>query len=325
MKYDDKFEKYYKKIEEQYSNYLENKRKQAKRSKNIYVSLYLLLIIIGTIFIGIYKIKIINENRVIDNTPFFVLIIIVVAMFLKFLQLNNKNKEDYDNEFKNKIITSLLSSLSENIIYEPKKGIDSSVYEKANFGEFSSYESEDLISGQTNSCNYSLCEITVKNIDVVKNIEENYLNFNGLFAVVECPKKFRESVYIRDNKNIIIEKIDEFLSSKELKIEKIELESKKFEELFDVYSSNKIVAMQLLTSDVMEMLVDFRREKNIRYEVTIRDNYIYYKFLCGKLFETKDLNYYSLDKDMLYRYYRIVDFSLKLSEKLIELVKDTEY
>ena len=61
------------------------------------------------------------------------------------------------------------------------------------------------------------------------------------------------------------------------------------------------------------------------YELTIKDNRIYIRFMSGKMFETAGVNKFSLDKDTLYKYYRMLDFSFTLSDKLINLIKNTEY
>lgn len=36
--------------------------------------------------------------------------------------------------------------------------------------------------------------------------------------------------------------------------------------MFDVYCSDKIIAMQLLTADIMQLLIEFQEEMNMEYE-----------------------------------------------------------
>lgn len=106
---------------------------------------------------------------------------------------------------------------------------------------------------------------------------------------------------------------------------KIHLDSKEFEDIFDVYASNQLKAMQLLTADVMQALIDFYAETDILYEITIKNNYIYIQFPCGMLFETPSLEEFSLEKEPLYKYYRILDFALEVSNMLVKIINDTQY
>ena len=55
------------------------------------------------------------------------------------------------------------------------------------------------------------------------------------------------------------------------------MDSKEFEKYFDIYSENKIVAMQILTSDIMESLIEFYNKYQLEYEIVFRNNTIYLK------------------------------------------------
>mgnify|MGYP003294421537 CR=1 FL=1 len=48
---------------------------------------------------------------------------------------------------------------------------------------------------------------------------------------------------------------------------KIEGAKQAFEKYFNVYATNKIIGMQLLTADVMEELIDFINNKNFFFFV----------------------------------------------------------
>ena len=53
------------------------------------------------------------------------------------------------------------------------------------------------------------------------------------------------------------------------------MDSQEFEKYFDVYGDNKIVVMQLLTSDVMNTMMDFIKQSRIKYEITIKSDEMY--------------------------------------------------
>lgn len=83
--------------------------------------------------------------------------------------------------------------------------------------------------------------------------------------------------------------------------------------------------MQLLTADIMQLLIEFQKEMNMEYELTIKNSLIYIRFMSGEMFETANVMKSSLDKSTLYKYYRMLDFTFTLTDKLIQLIKDTEY
>lgn len=217
----------------------------------------------------------------------------------------------YDEEFKHRIIKDLIKSFNKGFEYEPYKGIARSVYEQAEFRKFESYRSEDLVYGKISNG----CKLTMSEVNTWVETDDKYINiFGGLFIIIEMPKQFQDKIYIREDKRKV--------SFGNLKIR---LDSKEFEDIFDVYASNQMKAMQLLTADVMQILVDFYKETDLLFEITIKDNRIYMEFACGKLFETPDLEEFSLEKEPLYQYYRILDFALEMANMLAKLVNDTQY
>ena len=63
---------------------------------------------------------------------------------------------------------------------------------------------------------------------------------------------------------------------------KIEMDSQEFEKYFDIYGENKIIAMQILTADVMNTMIEFREQSKIQYELTIKQDQIYIRFHTGR-------------------------------------------
>ena len=57
--------------------------------------------------------------------------------------------------------------------------------------------------------------------------------------------------------------------------------------------------MQLLTSDIMEFLIDFQDSTGIDFELTLKNNKIYIRFFSGNIFEMPNLTESFLDKAKL--------------------------
>ena len=110
------------------------------------------------------------------------------------------------------------------------------------------------------------------------SIRSYYVLFSGLFIKVETPKSFKSNLYLRNTKQNIILTINSILFAQPFKNLKVELDSQEFEKNFNVYCTDKIIALQLLTADIMQLLINFKYEMNMNYEITIKNSNIYIRF-----------------------------------------------
>ena len=135
--------------------------------------------------------------------------------------------------------------------------------------------------------------------------------FHGLFAKIVMDKSINSELRIMKN--------GEILSKNRLK-----MDSSEFEKHFDVQATNQIIGMQLLTADVMEELIAFENKTNIEYDITIINNNLYLRFHCGSMFEAENTKKEALDKSAIQKYFYMLNFTYNLSNKLINLVNETE-
>lgn len=206
-------------------------------------------------------------------------------------------------------------------------GLPSAVFEEAEFERYDRYHSEDLIHGTLkNNCQFAMSEVLTEDEHTDSNGKKKYSTiFSGLFAKMETPKPFNTLLYLRNDKkdkNLLVRAFAGKLPFDKLRVQ---LDSPEFEKVFDVYASDKIIAMQLLTADIMQDLMQFHTEMEMNYELTIKENCMYMRFWCGKMFETAGLKKFSLDRDTLYKYYRMLDYTFSLTDKMVKLLNETQY
>lgn len=96
-----------------------------------------------------------------------------------------------------------------------------------------------------------------------------------------------------------------------------------FESYFNVYSDNSIITMQILTSDIMEILIDFRKKQGIYFDVVIKDSTIYIRFWTQPMFEPKVAKK-SLDKQLLAKEFYVLKFIIEVSKKINKVVQEVE-
>ena len=64
--------------------------------------------------------------------------------------------------------------------------------------------------------------------------------------------------------------------------------------------------------------------ENIKYDIVIKEDEIYLRFHCGSMFEPQALKKGIINKEQLERYFYMLNFTYNLSNRLIELINETE-
>ena len=138
--------------------------------------------------------------------------------------------------------------------------------------------------------------------------------FQGLFGVTEFDNLYNGTITIRsDNKffNLFKDK------------DRIEMDSSEFEKYFEVVADDKIQAMQIFTSDVMDKMIDFINNSKIKFELTITRNKIYVRFKTGPVFEANIFKS-SVDFDTLKKVFDIINFTFDITKALVKSINDTK-
>ena len=291
------FNEIYEKIYKSYAKPMEEKRKSARNG--------IILVLILSIILGLVLTLV---------TGYVIFLIIAVVVIVLYIVLS-KNHKEYKKYFKENIVKTFVKEYSETLDYKPYEGMPRSIYNEGEFERhYDNYYTEDLITGILNE-KYKIMMAEVHTKDESTDSEGNTTHttiFHGLFAKVEFPKIVNANLRIR--KNALIS-----LSKKE----KLEMDSKEFEKKFDVHTTDKIIAMQLLTSDIMQMLLDFKENNKITPEITLKRNTLYIRFATGDMFEPNLLKN-SLEYDTLKKYYDTINFTLDITQRFLKNVHETE-
>lgn len=289
------FNEIYEKIYKENQEPLEKMRKETKNA--------ILFVVIPVIIIAIILVF-----MTVSIIPIFIGIIITVL----YIAITKPGK-NYTSTFKQTVIKTFVKEYSEKLEYEPTRGISPNTYVQGEFENFDIYHSEDLITGTLEDGNtINMAEVHTEDRSTDSDGNTTYTTlFHGLFAQIQLNKIVETNLKIRRNGITLFNK------------EKIEMDSAEFEKKYNVFATDKIIAMQLLTSDIMQMLLDFKEKNKILPEITLKQNYLYIRFSTGDVFEANIMKS-SLDYDTLKKYYDIINFTLKLTESFIKNIKETE-
>lgn len=251
----------------------------------------------------------------------FVLPILVINIFIYVIitGIFSKNQTKFKQMYKLTVIKKIMENFYTNLEYFPQKHMPEYIYNEGCFNEYyNKYYSEDYLEAQINN-KYSLqmAEIETQREETHKdsdgNIKETTTTvFHGLFAKIIMEKSINSKIKVMQNGKM-------FLQNNKLK-----MDSSVFEKYFDVQASNKIIAMQLLTADIMEDLIEFQNKTNVKYDISIENNNLYLRFHLGDVFELTNTKSSPLEKESIKKYFYILNFTYNLSNKIIKLIEETE-
>lgn len=261
-----------------------------------------------------------NLQQHIEISVSIVLSIIADAMlFLLLTCVFSKNSKRYNESFKQRIIKSLVDNFYDKVKYTSNKGMLRKTYDEANYNEsYNRYYSDDYFEGYINNV-YKIEMAEVKTIEEKTSRDSNgntsttrTTKFHGLFAKIELGKSINTDVAIQSYNKMFMKN-------------KVQMDSQDFEKEFDVTSGNQITAMQILTSDIMEKLLSFKKSAKIPFDIIILRDVMYIRFHTSEnLFEMKSFKKGALDKKLLEKYYKILDFSYTVSEKMAKTIEEVE-
>lgn len=307
------FERIYEELYNNCINDLEQKRKKV-RWRTIIKNIAFIVFIMGYAISEFDYVIISNE---IDSFLVYAgLIGLVIALI--FTYKNIKYKRKYVSAYKENIISNYIKLVSNQLNYKIDK-VESlknrNDYIEANFDgrKFNRCDVDDYIEGNIDGNSFvKMCDIHIQNVTgsgKSRNVEEI---FEGIFANIQSNRDI--GAYIKITKDKL-----KITSGKD----KVEMDSQEFEKNFDVYSENKILAMRILTADIMECLTDFYNKYKLNYEIVLKGSNIYLRFFTGPMFEPRIFGN-SMDKELLFTYYCIMKFIVEITQKVNKVMQEID-
>ena len=285
------FNEVYEQVHKESFEELEILRKKAKRK------LFRSLLIIGIViaFVVFFFKKANSDYFMSGRQTIFLFYFSAVIVMISIIVITAISKTKYTPTFKEKVIGPFIKE----------------------FEGYDNYYTEDLIIGKLDEkYNFQMAEVKTEEESTDSDGDTHTsIVFYGLFGNIECAKNIGTKFKVRSDKGIF----GKMFKGKT----KVEMDSQEFEKYFDVYGDNKIIVMQILTSEVMSTMIDFIQQSKIKYELTINKDQIYIRFHTGGLFEPS-LFKNSLDYSMLKKYYDIIDFVFKVTREINSVIEKTD-
>ena len=319
------FNKIYEEIYKEENEYLNKLRVK----NSIKIAFGIILGIFAIIFTFYY----ISDS---DETALPYAVILGIAT-LVFFFICYKDYARYKETFKKHVIKKMISTYNNKLSYNPKYGIRREEYSKSNFEQgFDFFESEDSIIGtigNSSSLKMSQVKTTLKIRDT--DGERSIISFFGLYGYVKLERSAFSNIDILRNSNDIVNSFRNIKNQIEVKTkleplhytrypkEKIEIDSAEFEKYYDFYADDKIMALRIVTSELIEKFVRAKEISNFKLEFKIAKDRLYFRYGCGDAFEPTSFKE-ALDYEVLHNYFKMIDIPLSLVEAFIEHINEIE-
>jgi len=274
--------------------------KQVKKRINLSVGIVLLILIVLNLLILIF----VSEKSLLT-------ISISVSVLFSILTFSTGRKK-YSKKYKNCVINGLIKKYNKNLEFDPQNGVSSYDYRISNFDTtFDEYYSEDRIYGQLENGAYiNASEITTY---IVNEYVDGYgesktdktQTFRGYYGAVKLEK----------NPSIEITILGDNFTRKYSK-KRLEVDSSEFEKYYDCITDDRVKAMEIFTSDLIEKYVDIMKVNKYLFEVKINNNMLYFRYKCGNVFEAPAVGI-GLNKELIRKNYKLFFYPLEVIEETV--------
>ena len=238
----------------------------------------------------------------------------VIYYFYRAIRPSRKKYEmPYEERYKFLIISKLVTYYDDNLYYHPYMGISLEEYRRAGFNPYDAIDSEDTIKGDLGgSLPVKVADVTVriKNNPHSSGVPYSIKKFEGLLAQVTLKKSIHSKIFVYK---------DSFMEGKEV----IKTDSIEFNNYYDMYAEDKLLAMRIFTSDVIDYILHLRKDNDIDFDFTIIDNQLSVRLRCSKMFEPPSQKDF-LNKKVLHNYYKTLDTLFTICQKLNEIIESKE-
>jgi hypothetical protein len=243
-------------------------RKRETTIERLVISYFLLLGIAGGLFLMLLTILNPNQAAMLSLGLCIVLGICASVLLIRA----------YAAEFKRTIIGKMVKFMDENLDYLPAGFIPKATFVASKiFGpEITRYKGEDLVSGKIGATEIQFSEIEVA-YGARGDTYRGAISFDGLFFVGAFNKDFTAQIVVLPDvaERLLVHVGQKLQALTKFRGQLIKLEDPEFEKFFAVYSDDQIQARYVLSTSLMEKVVEFRKKANKEIFLSFIESKVY--------------------------------------------------
>ena len=210
----------------------------------------------------------------------FVVISCVIIAVLAFAFLSR----GYKTEYKQRIISKIIGFLEPGLSYQPEGRIDRHTFQASTLfnHHIDRYSGEDLVRGTVGKTQIAFSEIhaqykTTSTDSKGRRKTHWHTIFKGLFFIADFNKHFSgQTVVLPDTAEKLFGGFGQMLQSWNVgRADLVKLEDPEFEKEFGVYGSDQIEARYILSTSLMQRILDFQQKTGTKIHLSFVGSKVY--------------------------------------------------
>ena len=161
-----------------------------------------------------------------------------------------------------------------------------------------------------------MAQVRTKKIEIVRDDRGKYIGkeehivFDGLYGMVDLNGINLSEINVATN--TIISKY---------KNSRIEMDSAEFENNYDIFSKDKIKALEIFTSEIIDEINNFKTNIGKPIQIRIKNGKLFFNVYLGEILEPPTFKNI-MDYDILYKYFKIIDQPINLISEILKNIDE---
>lgn len=244
---------------------------------------------------------------------------IIIALIIYYFKFGREIDEK-KARFKREVIGKTVSFLHEGLTYDHTRCIDKSTYHRSKLylDNISRYKGDDLVSGVVGKTAIRFCELHTQQVRKSGKNTQVVTIFRGLFFIADFNKKFiGETFVLPDTAESTFGSLGTFFQKMNMSRPKlVKLEDIEFEKAFAVYGTDPIEARYILSTALMERIMNFRNKTGRNIALSFIDSTVFIGIPVSKdLFEAPMFSTL-VNYSMIAEYYNYLALCIRIVEDL---------
>ena len=251
--------------------------------------------------------------------PPFIFLLLIFCVILIVIVTKHSTK-NYTSGFKLRVIAAIVRFVDDGLDYHPEDHVSKREFNDSGIFQTkpNRYKGDDLVGGMVGKTNIMFSEIDAKHVSGSGKNRRVRQIFKGLFFVADFNKHFSgKTVVVSDVAEKMFGRFGKMLQSMNFtRGQLIKLDDPQFERMFAVYADDQIEARYILSTSLMERMLNFRKDTGKAIQFSFVGSKIYvaipYK---KKLFEPKIFDTL-LDFEPVQKYFEDLQLAIGVVEEL---------
>ncbi len=251
--------------------------------------------------------------------------IAAVVMLVVMLIMHHSKKGKFVHKFKNVIVNDIVKFVGPELNYHPKDGINIGAYMQSTIypRRPDRYVTEDLVTGMYGDTHLAFSEVHSQYKTTTVNHKGQtrttwHTIFDGVFFIADFNKHFKgRTVVLPDTMEKMFGRLGKFFQKMNFsRPPLVKLEDPEFEKHFAVYGDDQVETRYILSTSLMQRIVDFRSKTSSGVALSFVGSHVYVAIPITKNLFEPNLFKTNINFNLIKEYYYYLWLAIGIVEDL---------